>query len=572
MSSGSSNAPAPPDYAKLFQSGLDVYLKNLPRLTDTETAYREGIDPLRIAEQQGLQDQFGPTQVRQQLDALKQFDPQSFAVRDELSKRVLGDLQSGYDLNPDYARQLEQSVRGAQAARGNIYGNAPAALESSVKGKAALDLYQQRLQNAGNFLSGPTPEQQALAIQAVQPDRSMAYASPAAGTQGVNFGLQNYQNLLAQQQLVGSQRNPWASALGGAATGASTGSQVGGGWGALIGGIGGGLAGYYGSSLKIKRDVVRVGTSRSGLGIYEFRYARGRDTYRGVIAEEVQQLSPNAVWTIGGVLHVNYEWIDVPFEKRCVKCAEFKPLASAFYHRKGGKDGHRSECKTCQDAKALQWKLLNPKRARVCANARTKEWRKRNRPKFLRLSRIRDKARWPRRREQVKEGKRRWRLANPELHRQRVRDRWRRYRAKYPEKARAKGRLADRKRRPQKTAYMRKKRREDINFRLASRLRTSLCLAIQGKSKGRSALDLLGCPLEDFRIYLESKFEPGMTWQNYGYRGWHIDHIMPLAIFDLSKPEHQKRAFHFSNMQPLWAVENMSKKDKPPEVHQFSFL
>ena len=75
------------------------------------------------------------------------------------------------------------------------------------------------------------------------------------------------------------------------------------------------------------------------------------------------------------------------------------------------------------------------------------------------------------------------------------------------------------------------------------------------------ASELFGCPIEDFLLYLESKFEPGMSWDNWDYGGgtgkWRIDHIMPSAIFDLTRPDHQKHFFHFSNQQPMWAPENI---------------
>lgn len=96
------------------------------------------------------------------------------------------------------------------------------------------------------------------------------------------------------------------------------------------------------------------------------------------------------------------------------------------------------------------------------------------------------------------------------------------------------------------------------NFRLANCLRRRLNIAIRRHPKSASALSLLGCSVEDLWLYLESKFEPGMTRQNYG-KVWHIDHIMPCAIFDLSKPEHQRRCFHFSNLQPLFAADNHRK-------------
>jgi Chaperone of endosialidase len=312
---GSSNTPpAAPDYGKTFQEGIDVYLKNLPRLLDTETQTRDTIDPLRIAQQQALQQQFGPTQVQQQLDALHQFDPDSQAVRGSLSKSIQSDLSAGYNLPPEYARQLEQNARGAQTARGNAYGSGPAIAETMLKGRAALDLYQQHLQNAGNFLSSPTPEQQALAIQGVQPDRSMAYASPAAGTAGANFGLSNYQNLLAQSQLSGGG-NPWGSAGSGAIQGAALGTQISPGWGTLIGGAAGAALGYFGNSSdsRLKENIRHICKSAAGFPMVIFNYKGRKETYVGTLAEDVKKVLPEAVGERDGYLTVDYDQIDIPF-------------------------------------------------------------------------------------------------------------------------------------------------------------------------------------------------------------------------------------------------------------------
>ena len=73
---------------------------------------------------------------------------------------------------------------------------------------------------------------------------------------------------------------------------------------------------------------------------------------------------------------------------------------------------------------------------------------------------------------------------------------------------------------------------------------------------------LCGAPLMDVVRHLESLFKPGMTWDNYGFEGWHIDHIKPLAKFDILDPEEQKKCFHFSNLQPLWSSENYAKRDR----------
>ncbi len=82
-----------------------------------------------------------------------------------------------------------------------------------------------------------------------------------------------------------------------------------------------------------------------------------------------------------------------------------------------------------------------------------------------------------------------------------------------------------------------------------------------GAKNGRSSFQLLGYSLDDLMRHLECLFEPGMSWSNYGFYGWHIDHIKPLASFNYNTPDSPafKEAWALSNLRPLWAVENWSK-------------
>lgn len=73
----------------------------------------------------------------------------------------------------------------------------------------------------------------------------------------------------------------------------------------------------------------------------------------------------------------------------------------------------------------------------------------------------------------------------------------------------------------------------------------------------------VGCKYQELKLHLEKQFKPGMTWDNYGTE-WHVDHIKPLSLFDLTKPEEIKQANHFTNLQPLWAKENILKSDNFP--------
>jgi len=108
-------------------------------------------------------------------------------------------------------------------------------------------------------------------------------------------------------------------------------------------------------------------------------------------------------------------------------------------------------------------------------------------------------------------------------------------------------------------AYFRRRLETDILFRLSCSLRSRLVHAIKNNQKSGSAVRDLGCSIEELKSYLESKFQPGMTWENYGLYGWHIDHIQPLSKFDLGNPEQFKVACHYTNLQPLWAEENLKK-------------
>jgi len=99
----------------------------------------------------------------------------------------------------------------------------------------------------------------------------------------------------------------------------------------------------------------------------------------------------------------------------------------------------------------------------------------------------------------------------------------------------------------------------DPIFKLKLSLRVRLNQAIKKNQKVGSAVRDLGCSIDYFKQYLESKFQLGMTWQNHTKYGWHIDHIKPLCLFDMTDPAQFKQACHYTNLQPLWAIDNLKK-------------
>jgi len=104
----------------------------------------------------------------------------------------------------------------------------------------------------------------------------------------------------------------------------------------------------------------------------------------------------------------------------------------------------------------------------------------------------------------------------------------------------------------------------NIEYRLEHSVRNRIngCLARNKCQRFYSYKVLTGCSWKDLKIYLEARFKPGMSWDNYGFSGWHIDHVEEICSFDLKKPSQQKKAFNYKNLQPLWAWENFGKRDK----------
>ncbi len=98
-----------------------------------------------------------------------------------------------------------------------------------------------------------------------------------------------------------------------------------------------------------------------------------------------------------------------------------------------------------------------------------------------------------------------------------------------------------------------------VLIQISLNLRSRLAKAIARKSKRGSAVRDLGCTIPEFMTYIATKFQPGMSWDNWGRDSWHLDHIKPLASFDLTKRKQVLKALHFTNYQPLWAKDNLSK-------------
>jgi hypothetical protein len=123
-----------------------------------------------------------------------------------------------------------------------------------------------------------------------------------------------------------------------------------------------------------------------------------------------------------------------------------------------------------------------------------------------------------------------------------------------------------------RTAYA-ERRKHDPVWKMKKMLRNRLLYVLReaGTTRCEGTLSLLGCSFETFVTHIESLFQQGMTWDNHGRwktgepMKWHIDHIRPCASFDLTDPEQQKQCFHYTNLQPLWADQNLIKNARPQD-------
>ena len=199
------------------------------------------------------------------------------------------------------------------------------------------------------------------------------------------------------------------------------------------------------------------------------------------------------------------------------------------------------ECKKCAGArKAKKWYKDNYKqfyqKNKEKIKARTKEWYKNNQEQ----ARETRQAYYERHREHLNQQTRAFFEENPT------------YKQEYYENNKEKI-LKDTKRRQEE------RRKVDPYFKLLHNLRSRLRGYVRGE--GDNLIECLGCSKNELKAHLESLFQEGMNWDNYGNKEgcWSVDHIIPVTAFDISDPEARKKINHYSNLQPMWHIENIKK-------------
>lgn len=236
-------------------------------------------------------------------------------------------------------------------------------------------------------------------------------------------------------------------------------------------------------------------------------------------------------------------------QKRCCKCQVYRPLDN-YNKSKQSWDKLRPECKICLEEKRTlnkekmtEYNKQYWEKTKEEQKEKSKKWRANNK-------------------EYIKEKMKQWLENNKEHKKQKDKE----YREKNWEKRKETLRIwkkkdyTDMKINPERVQELQEyKLRTNIGRRIREILK---------QNKSQRSIEYVGCSLEELKTYLESKFQEGMTWENYGKynsrennSGWHIDHIVPCAAFNFNNDIEVKACFYYLNLQPLWGKDNISKSD-----------
>lgn len=208
---------------------------------------------------------------------------------------------------------------------------------------------------------------------------------------------------------------------------------------------------------------------------------------------------------------------------KCVKCGIEKDVES-FYKTKRHKSGLTGVCKECCKIESHEHYVNNIDYYRELSKS--------------------EKVKEYRRSERGREVQRRYRRNHKDLVRA--------FKKEYRKTQKHKDQVKKQTKRLRETS---------LTYRLSALVRGRIHIELkkQGSKKEHKTIKYIGCTIPELIKHLELQFKEGMSWDNYGYDGWHIDHIIPCAHFDLTQESEQKKCFHYTNLQPLWAIDNLRK-------------
>lgn len=236
--------------------------------------------------------------------------------------------------------------------------------------------------------------------------------------------------------------------------------------------------------------------------------------------------------------------------KRCLKCGKEYPNTIDYYPSGGSfyKDGTKrltANCSSCQ--KKYNSDYHSNHRIVICSRKKQSyldniDDERESKREYNRKNKDKRKKYYLDNRDRILKRGKEWRIKN----KLKIQKRMKLYRASHKQEQRD---------------HDNERYKSDIGFKLRKTLsrRVRNVLKARGVRKNIGTLELIGCSIDFFKKYIESLFSPEMNWNNYGKNGWTIDHIIPCAAYDLTKPEEQKKCFHYTNLRPLWYPDNCSK-------------
>lgn len=228
--------------------------------------------------------------------------------------------------------------------------------------------------------------------------------------------------------------------------------------------------------------------------------------------------------------------------KKCIKC-DIDKDNEHFYT-------NRNVCKECISTYRKKWVENN----KDIMNNHSRKWRENNLDKCKTLQ----KNWYENNKDKVKTYRKDYIVENND----KVKDTWKKYREKNKEKMKVKRKEYSLNNRKRLNLYMVNLRKNNPNIKLSHNIRGRIRQFLKSRNmlKNNKTFLIIGCTQDELKKYIELQFSEGMSWENYGYYGWHIDHKIPL---DSGKTEEEiYKLCHYTNLQPMWWNDNLRKSNK----------
>ena len=253
--------------------------------------------------------------------------------------------------------------------------------------------------------------------------------------------------------------------------------------------------------------------------------------------------------------------------KKCKICNTEKPLSDFYVRKETGK--HRTNCISCQVEKSVKWRKENWDKYKETVSVYN-EVNKEKKQKYQKEYGIKNiekrdayaKEYYENNKDRANELKKINYLKNRYVQLQKRKEWYQNNKEKHAEN-RAKYEANNKERlREARRKWENNRLATDINYKLHKNLSGRIREELNGKKKRTDRTEmLLGCTIEELKIFIENLFQDGMTWDNWEVNGWHIDHRIPLSWFNLENENCRKLAFSYKNLQPLWGADNLRKKN-----------